>query len=122
MEPAQYPYHPPIGRTSAPAIFLSTSRAGKPIVLHQVPDLIKIERPNIFRYQNQQEFIGHIKFPINEKPIFVINLEQYSLITKAGSSRHFSNGFYEGMVLNPKILSKGQYKLPLSPVTEGVHC
>jgi glycosyltransferase involved in cell wall biosynthesis len=84
MDACTIPLSPPQWADIAlPNKFFEYSACGKPIVMRPIPDVIKIGGPNIFLHESQQEFIGHIKYLMNEKPTFAINLEHYSWKEKA---------------------------------------
>lgn len=84
MDACTIPLSPPQWADIAlPNKFFEYSACGKPIVMRHIPDVIKIGGPNIFLYHTQAEFIEHIKFLMNEKPTFAIDLEHYSWKGKA---------------------------------------
>jgi hypothetical protein len=46
--------------------------------MRPIPDVIKIGGPNIFLYRNRQEFIGQIKFLMDNPASYTIDLRHHS--------------------------------------------
>jgi glycosyltransferase involved in cell wall biosynthesis len=61
-----------------PNKFFEYSACGKPIVMRPIPDVMKIGGPNIFLYRSRQEFIGQIKFVMDNPVSYTINLRHHS--------------------------------------------
>jgi len=61
-----------------PNKFFEYSACGKPIVMRPIPDVMKIGGPNIFLYRSRQEFIGQIKFLMDNPASYTINLRHHS--------------------------------------------
>jgi glycosyltransferase involved in cell wall biosynthesis len=79
MDACTIPLSPPQWSNIAlPNKFFEYSACGKPIVLRPIPDVEQIGGPNLFVYRTREEYIGHIKFLMHNRPKFSLNLEKYS--------------------------------------------
>jgi glycosyltransferase involved in cell wall biosynthesis len=79
MDACTIPLSPPQWSNIAlPNKFFEYSACGKPIVMRPIPDVEEIGGPNLFVYRTREEYVGHIKFLMRNRPTFSLNLEKYS--------------------------------------------
>lgn len=75
-----------------PNKFFEYSACGKPILSTPVPDVMKVEKGNYFVYRNMDEYVDKIRYFMDKKLSYDLDLTEYSWKKKAAD---FENLFYD---------------------------
>jgi glycosyltransferase involved in cell wall biosynthesis len=84
MDICTIPLSPPQwGDIALPNKFFEYSACGKPILMRPIPDVMRMDPPNIFVYRTQEEYIAQIRNLIEKPQQFSLNLDAHSWKEKA---------------------------------------